>query len=455
MANDGITPLVSFCDDGSDRARRFTISAQPSSANIATIPALERQGSIQKTSRNNSINDNDVMLFIAKGSHPRNTPLKLNHDYITSSNESSRGNSRVASPVSPGHGRQHQYFDKSPSPPNGKSEKERDGIERGSGARVPSVEIPSRKGSVKKSNKTIVASPIGPPVPFQEYLSKEDDGKIHILLACTGSVATIKVPLILDRLFQIFGKSKISIQLVVTKAATHFLKGLKIRNDVKIWRDEDEWANYDVATTTTTTTSSQTKKTKNPFEKMILHNELRRWADIMLIAPLSANTLAKITHGIADNLVTSIVRSWGSLNSSSTTPKKPILVAPAMNTFMYTHPVTAKQLQMISSAEYGFGIEILKPVEKVLACGDIGMGGMREWVDIVETLRQRIGAISNFNEKQKEGEEGEDEDDEDDGDDDDDDDDGDDDDDDDDEEEDEDDKDAKKDPSLIFDISST
>ena len=142
MANDGITPLVSFCDDGSDRARRFTISAQPSSANIATIPALERQGSIQKTSRNNSINDNDVMLFIAKGSHPRNTPLKLNHDYITSSNESSRGNSRVASPVSPGHGRQHQYFDKSPSPPNGKSEKEREGIERGCGAGVLSSGIP-------------------------------------------------------------------------------------------------------------------------------------------------------------------------------------------------------------------------------------------------------------------------------------------------------------------------
>lgn len=215
-------------------------------------------------------------------------------------------------------------------------------------------------------------------------------------MACTGSVATIKVPLIIDKLFQLFGTSKISIQLVVTKCASHFLRGCKIHNDVKIWRDEDEWANFTdyFSTSTTVCTTDPTasdslgvinKKPKNPYDKLILHNELRRWADIMLIAPLSANSLAKIANGLADNLLTNIVRSWSP--STSQQIKKPIIVAPAMNTFMYTHPLTAKQLNMIQSPE--FGIEVLKPVEKVLVCGDIGMGGMREWADIVDILRRK------------------------------------------------------------------
>ncbi|KAK6460316.1 hypothetical protein DFJ63DRAFT_248653 [Scheffersomyces coipomensis] len=284
---------------------------------------------------------------------------------------------------------------------------------------------PSRKPSLKRSsNKTIVASPVGPPVPFQQYLSKEDDGKIHILLGCTGSVATIKIPLIIDKFFQIYGNSKISIQLIVTKSASFFLKGLKINKNVKIWRDEDEWGNYikefDQQTETTMTSNNNNnnnnlnpnsinninnKKKHNPFDKMILHNELRRWADIMLIAPLSANTLAKISNGISDNLLTSIIRSW---NPSI---KKPILVAPAMNTFMYTHPITAKQIRYIESPD--FGIEVLKPVEKVLVCGDIGMGGMREWIDIVDIVKKRITIIKLERKRLEEGLAEEEEDDED------------------------------------------
>ncbi|EGW34525.1 uncharacterized protein SPAPADRAFT_59958, partial [Spathaspora passalidarum NRRL Y-27907] len=248
--------------------------------------------------------------------------------------------------------------------------------------------------SIKKSNKTIVASPVGPPVPFQQYLTKQDDGKFHILLACTGSVATIKMPQIIDKLFQIFTTNKVSIQLVLTKSASHFLRGLKIHNDVKIWRDEDEWANFNEPSSTitpsTSTSNLNPKKPKNPYDRLILHNELRRWADIMLIAPLSANTLAKISNGIADNLLTSIVRSW-SPSISGQAVKKPIIVAPAMNTFMYTHPITAKQINIITCPD--FGIEVLKPVEKVLVCGDIGMGGMREWTEVVDILRRKIIAI--------------------------------------------------------------
>lgn len=367
-------PSVSFNQSESqERLRRFTISSQPSATNIATQenhPEPPLQPPSNTPSRQASLNrkrNNDALSFNTKPSVPareptpkfdENEPARLNTPsptHVENYNAASTLSPTTAVPIKI----------------------------TGTGSNAS-----SRRNSLKKASKTIVASPVGPPVPFQEYLSKEDDGKFHILLACTGSVATIKIPLIIDKLFQLFGPSKVAIQLIVTKAASHFLKGSKINADVKIWRDEDEWANYSEATTISST-QNQSTKPKSPFDKLILHNELRKWADIMLVAPLSANTLAKISNGIADNLLTSIIRSWAP--STSQQVKKPIIVAPAMNTFMYTHPMTAKQIATITSPD--FSIEVLKPVEKVLVCGDIGMGGMRDWVDVVDILRRRILAI--------------------------------------------------------------
>ena len=203
-----------------------------------------------------------------------------------------------------------------------------------------------------------------PEVPFTEFFEKEDDKKFHILIAATGSVATIKIPLIIDKLFKIYTDDKISIQLIVTKPAEHFLNGLKISTKVKIWREEDAIAD-----------------TNN--DTMLFH-ELRRWADILLIAPLSANTLAKLANGICNNLITSVFRDWS-------TSGVPVLVAPAMNTFMYMNPMTKRHIAALES-NFPF-VEVLKPVEKVLICGDIGMGGMREWSDIVEVVRLRIKEV--------------------------------------------------------------
>ncbi|KAG0672643.1 flavoprotein super protein [Maudiozyma exigua] len=203
-----------------------------------------------------------------------------------------------------------------------------------------------------------------PEVPFTAFFEKEDDKKFHILIGATGSVATIKIPLIIDKLFKIYTPEKVSIQLIVTKPAEHFLNGLKISSKVKIWREE-----YAIADTN---------------NDMMLFHELRRWADILLIAPLSANSLAKLANGICNNLLTSVFRDW-------TISGAPVLVAPAMNTFMYMNPMTKRHY---SAIEENFPVvEILKPVEKVLICGDIGMGGMREWSDIVEIVRLRIKEI--------------------------------------------------------------
>ncbi|KAH3664065.1 hypothetical protein OGAPHI_004779 [Ogataea philodendri] len=259
-------------------------------------------------------------------------------------------------------------------------------------SRVPSPQPIKRRTTT--TPKTVVSAPTGPVVPFTEYLSKEDDDKIHILLGATGSVATVKIPMIIDKLFKLYGVDNVSIQLVVTQAAEHFLHGLKISTEVKIWRENEEW-------------STPMTKPGDP----ILHVELRKWADIFLIAPLSANTLAKVANGIADNLLTSIIRVWN--------PSIPVLVAPAMNTLMYTHPVTKKHLAVIKE-DFKY-MEVLRPIEKVLVCGDIGMGGMREWSEIVDILFRKMSKLhaeklkkANEREDEEEDEEEEDEDDDDD-----------------------------------------
>ncbi|CCK73101.1 phosphopantothenoylcysteine decarboxylase complex subunit CAB3 KNAG_0M02480 [Huiozyma naganishii CBS 8797] len=221
------------------------------------------------------------------------------------------------------------------------------------------TKMPTDRTVFKKRDSNVES-----PVPFTQFFQNEDDKKFHILIGATGSVATIKIPMIIDKLFKIYTPEKVSIQLIVTKPAEHFLNGLRMSSEVKIWREEDANAtdfNNDI----------------------LLFHELRRWADIFLIAPLSANTLAKLANGICNNLLTSVIRDW--------TGKTPVIVAPAMNTFMYINPMTRKHLTMLND-NFPF-LEVLKPVEKVLICGDIGMGGMREWNDIVEHVRLKIKDI--------------------------------------------------------------
>ncbi|KAI4189395.1 MAG: hypothetical protein L6R41_001503 [Letrouitia leprolyta] len=214
------------------------------------------------------------------------------------------------------------------------------------------------------------------------------DGKKHLLLAASGSVATIKLPKIAEAFSQ---HQNLSIRIVLTKAAERFLAGQSdeqpaqnylqtIPNVDGIFLDDDEWA--------------------EPWTRgaEILHIELRRWADLLVVAPLSANTLAKMTTGIADNLLLSVVRAWDTSGASSDTPRavKRILVAPAMNVAMWLHPITRKQLKILEE-DWGVDgslqgwVEILQPVQKILACGDSGNGAMREWSDIVTVIEKRLG----------------------------------------------------------------
>jgi phosphopantothenoylcysteine decarboxylase len=133
----------------------------------------------------------------------------------------------------------------------------------------------------------------------------------------------------------------------------------KQMQSMEVLTDEDEW-------------NPKFTVGKDP----VLHIELRKWADLLLIAPLSANTLAKIANGMCDNLLTSIVRCWY--------PLKPILLCPAMNTYMWENPFTDKHLQLISTFPY---MKVITPMSKTLACGDTGIGAMALVEDIVSAVQ--------------------------------------------------------------------
>lgn len=115
----------------------------------------------------------------------------------------------------------------------------------------------------------------------------------------------------------------------------------------------------------------------------------------MVIAPLSANSLAKMTAGLCDNLLLSIVRAWDTTGETDPSGRrKIIIVATAMNTAMWKHPVTTRQIKIledwdVSNSAHGW-IKLLRPIEKKLACGDVGDGAMAEWSTIVSVIEEQL-----------------------------------------------------------------
>jgi phosphopantothenoylcysteine decarboxylase len=194
---------------------------------------------------------------------------------------------------------------------------------------------------------------------------------VNVLLGVTGSVAATKLLPLLDALTspQSPWAGNCKIRLISTSRAEHFLapQSDQIAAKVEAWyRDADEWAAY---------------TTGDP----VLHIELRRWASVFVIAPLSANTLAKMAHGLCDTLLTCVARAW---DFSPRKVGKVLMVAPAMNTMMWEHPVTTHQLSILGS----WGVVIVPPVEKRLACGDVGMGAMAPIDAIVSALASAVSS---------------------------------------------------------------
>lgn len=190
-------------------------------------------------------------------------------------------------------------------------------------------------------------------------LTNLSDSKFHILVGVTGSVAALKLPLLVNQLLQI---PEVEVRVVTTEHACHFYNIEDV--PVRVYTDKDEWEMW--------------TQRSDP----VLHIELRRWAHLLLIAPLDANTLGKISSGICDNLLTCVVRAWDL--------GRPLLFCPAMNTAMWNHPITARQILTLTD----FGYLEIPCIAKKLVCGDQGKGAMAEVTTIVETVKQYVPSTS-------------------------------------------------------------
>lgn len=183
----------------------------------------------------------------------------------------------------------------------------------------------------------------------------------NVLVACTGSVAALKIPALLRLLLDAI--PQVNLRLVTTERALHFFTLQDVPECVDVYRDVQEWSTW--------------TKRGDP----VLHIELRRWADLLVIAPCSANSLAKIAGGLCDNLLTCVVRAWDT--------RKPLIFCPAMNTAMWEHPLTRSHLDLLQQ----FGYTQLGPISKTLMCGDSGMGAMSEISDIVKAIKSVIDKL--------------------------------------------------------------
>lgn len=211
---------------------------------------------------------------------------------------------------------------------------------------------------------------------------------MKVLLGVTGSVATVLNMKLVDAL----KTAGYEVQVVATESSVYFFDAdaFPTNNDyetfeeavreTRLWRDQDEWPSHKVEDRRF---AERSWKKRYEKDQSILHIELRKWADVFVVAPLSANTLAKMSIGMCDNLLTSIFRAWDF--------DKPVVLAPAMNTFMWSNPWTDMQMNILSSVQGpagGHNVHFVDPQSKVLACGDEGIGAMADISNIVDVVNK-------------------------------------------------------------------
>ena len=170
-----------------------------------------------------------------------------------------------------------------------------------------------------------------------------------ILLGVTGSIAAYKA----CELIRLFVKNGDEVTVVMTKAATEFVAPLTFqtlsRNPVFV----DQFA--------------------PPVSWKPEHISLAEAADLVVVAPATANTIAKMRYGLADNLLTATLLAT----------RVPIVVAPAMNTGMWESPVTQDNIAALKAR----GVTVIEPGDGELACGVKGKGRMMEPEKIFAALR--------------------------------------------------------------------
>ena len=169
-----------------------------------------------------------------------------------------------------------------------------------------------------------------------------------ILLQVTGSIAAFKAVALCSKLVQLGHE----VEVILSEGAQKFVGA----------------ASFEGFTRKKVHTSLYTDG------QMMAHIDLERWADVILLYPASANTVAKIASGQADTLIAALFLAHEF--------KKPYFIAPAMNQAMFAHPATQAHLQTLKN----FGMKILTPNEGFLACGEVGAGRVIEPEEILAFL---------------------------------------------------------------------
>ncbi|KAF8435226.1 flavoprotein [Terfezia claveryi] len=210
-------------------------------------------------------------------------------------------------------------------------------------------------------------------VQFHAPSSSTPRTKKHLLLACTGSITAKNIP---DMLAALTPYSPyLTIHLIVTPCAVHFLPytlthpspGAAIPTIFPIvsraWTDEDEWIQW--------------KTIGDP----LLYVELRQWADLLVIAPLNAEFLAKIVSGCVQGLLGGVVRAWD--------VEKTIVVAPAMDAFTWMHPVMGEQIDVLRNRWWW--VEVLEPIPASLQGANVDTDMVKEWREVVKYVIKELG----------------------------------------------------------------
>lgn len=178
----------------------------------------------------------------------------------------------------------------------------------------------------------------------------------NILLGITGGIAAYKCPDLVRHL----KKAGAQVRVVLTESASHFVAPMTLQ---------------------AVSGNAVSKELFDPTAELSMsHIELAKWADLVLIAPATANIIAKMANGIADDLLSTMCLA---------TPAK-IVIAPAMNQQMYKAAATQQNLAILESRN----TLILGPDEGFQACGDIGPGRMVEPTTIVESINNYFQANS-------------------------------------------------------------
>ncbi len=179
---------------------------------------------------------------------------------------------------------------------------------------------------------------------------------MNILIGVTGGIAAYKAA---DLISALKHTGNCSIRVVMTQKAKEFITPLTLSSlsNTPIYDDDCEWAPHG----------------------RIDHIRLAEWADVFVIAPATANTIAKFANGTADNLLTSIYSAY----SSDERINKKCIICPAMNNFMYSNNTTRKNLDVILQR---LNHIVVGPVAGLLACGSTGMGKLAPTKDIIKAI---------------------------------------------------------------------